>query len=84
MDQRLLVMGEPAEVVRMRIDKLVADLDDVPPATLAKILMAKALDVSLEAVGALATIQMVSRAGDLLGGRWSAETKRLFVSTNNY
>ena len=47
---RLLETPEPAEVLR-RMDRLVAQLDDVPPALLAKVLMAKAIDISLASGG---------------------------------
>jgi hypothetical protein len=81
---RLLETPEPAEVLRLRIDRLVAQLDDVPPALLAKALMASALDLSLEAVGSLATISMVRRAGDLLAGHWGPSTIKDFVEAKNY
>jgi hypothetical protein len=76
----------PTEVerLRIRIDKLVAQLDDVPPALLAKLLMAKSLDVLLEAEGSLATISTVGRAADLLGGRWGPESIKVFLETKNY
>ncbi len=79
------LLEEPTEVLRMRIDRLVSQVgDEFPKALLAKVLLAKALDLSLEAVGALATISMVYRAGDLLGGRWGPESIKVFLESKNY
>jgi hypothetical protein len=77
---RLLESPEPAEVLR-RIDRLVAQLNDVPPALLAKALMAKSIDISLAAMGTLATVHIVNRAGDLLGGHWSPESIAMFIES---
>ena len=77
---RLLETPEPAEVLR-RIKRLVAQLDDVPPALLAKALMAESIEISRAAVGDLATVHIVNRAGDLLGGHWSPESIAMFIES---
>ena len=73
--RRLLETPEPAEVLRMRIDLLVAELgDEFPkPMLVAKVLLAKALDVSLADDGSTRNdINACSRARDLLGRPWGA------------
>jgi len=83
-DHLALEVPEPEEVLRVRIDRLVSQLDAFEKPLVAKALMAKSLDVSLQTMGALATISMVHRAADLLGGRWSEESRKVFIETDNY
>ena len=68
-------------ILRLRIDWLVdqPQFDGFPRPMVARALLAKAFDLSLESTGMTGTTQMADRARDLLGGRWSTETIRAFI-----
>ena len=67
-------------LLRLRIGVLVGtELDGFPRPMVARALLAKAFDLSLESTGMTGTTQMADRARDLLGGRWSTETIRAFI-----
>ena len=82
---RLLEMPD-AGVLRLRLDWLLdqPELDGFPRSMVARALMTKGLDLSLAATGMNETLKLTERLVDLLGGRWSAESIKTFIETNNY
>lgn len=66
--------------LRARIDEAVAQLDDIPPQKLARLLVAKACDISLGAGNAMQAAWITEGATNLLAGRWSAETIENFIN----
>ena len=71
-----------AQRLRARVNRLVAQLgDEFEKPMLARALVAKACNVSLEAVGTLATANMTRHATNLLAGHWSEETESMFIES---
>ena len=70
-------------ILRLRIDWLVNEpqFDSFPRPMVARALLAKAFDLSLESTGMTGTMQMTDRARDLLAGRWCTETIRGFIES---
>jgi hypothetical protein len=69
--------------LRQRIDRVIEQLDDVPKMMLARALVAKACDMSLDEQGMLATTWLTQRASDLLSGHWSPESIEVYIATPN-
>ena len=74
-----------AELLRTRLDEIAASLTaEFAPDLVGRVLIAAGVDLMLEKEKMLATRWALSRAHDLLGGRWTRESMmELFIETGN-